>query len=141
MARTPKTWLQIPLAPKYEINQFGDVRNIASGVVVKPWIPKDRVADKQVYLRIETGGKAKSFHVSGLLYYVHGIIPKRKAHSRIPVPVVVSHGKNERYCFDSIRQAANFLATRIPKTAQRIHTAICSKHPKEFHGWKINYLR
>ena len=90
-------WLPIPLAPKYEINQRGDVRNIASGVVIKPWIPKDRVSDKQVYLRIKTGDrKAKSFHVSSLLYYVHGIIPKRKTHSRMVVPIIVSHGKNER---------------------------------------------
>jgi len=134
-------WLPIPLAPKYEINQCGTVRNIESGVVIKPWIPKDRVSDKQVYLRIETGGKAKSFHVSSLLYYVHGIIPRRKTHSRIVVPVIISRGKNERYCFDSIRQAAKFLAKQLQFSAAGVHVALCTNHPKEYHGWKINYLR
>ena len=137
-----ETWLQIPCAPKYEINRHGIVRNIKTGRIIKPWIPKGRTNDKQVYLRIKTGDrKAKSFHVSGLLYYVHGIIPKRKTPSRIVVPVIVSHGNNERYCFDSMRQAAKFLATRIPLTAGRIHVVLCTKRPKEFDGWRINYQR
>ena len=139
---TYETWLQIPCAPKYEINRHGIVRNIKTGRIIKPWIPKGRTNDKQVFLRIKTGDrKAKSFHVSGLLYYVHGIIPKRKTPSRIVVPVIVSHGNNERYCFDSMRQAAKFLATRIPLTAGRIHVVLCTKRPKEIYDWKINYQR
>ena len=139
---TAEIWLPIPVAPKYEINRRGDVRNIKSGRIVKPWIPKDRTNDKQVYLRIKTGDrKAKSFHVAGLLWLTHGIIPKRKTHSRIVVPVIVSHGNNERYCFDSMRQTAKFLATRIPLTAGRIHAVLCTKRPKELDGWRINYQR
>lgn len=134
-------WIQIPCAPKYEINDCGFVRNIESKCIVNPWIPKDRNGDKQVYLRINTGDKkSKSFHVSGLLWLTHGIIPKRETHSRIPVPVIVSRG-NERYYFDSCRQAASFIAKREKKHTAG-YAAIClSKRPKEFDGWRINYQR
>lgn len=134
-------WLPIPVAPKYEINDRGEVRNIKSGRIVKPWIPKDRVDDKQVFLRIKTGElKTKSFHVSSLLWLTHGIIPKRKTHSRLAVPVIVSHG-NERYYFDSCRQAAKFLAEREKKHSTRYIITLLGKRPKEIDGWRINYRR
>lgn len=136
------SWEQIPVAPLYEINKSGIVRNIQTKRIIKPWIPKDRKHDKQVFLRINRGDRrTKSFHVAGLLWLTHGIIPKRKTHSRIVVPVIVSHGNNERYFFDSMRQAAKFLAPRIPLTARRIHNVLCTKRPKELDGWRINYQR
>ena len=139
--KTVEKWVQIPVAPKYEINKSGKVRNIQSGKIVTPWIPKDRVADKQVYLRIKTGDKKpKCFHVSSLLWLTHGIIQKRKTHLRIAVPVIVSRG-NQVYYFDTCRQAGAFIAQR-----EKLHSAgyvakCLSKRPKEFDGWKINYQR
>ena len=134
-------WVQIPVAPKYEINRRGVVRNIENGKIVNPWMPSDRSCDQKVYLRIKTGDREpKSVHVSSLLWLTHGTIPKRHTHSRIPVPVVVSCG-NQSYCFDSCRQAGAFIAQR-----EKLHTAKyiavrLGKRPKEFDGWKINYLR
>lgn len=134
-------WIQIPCAPKYEINNHGDVRNIESGRVIKPWTPKDRKVDKQVNLRIETRGKKiRSFHVAGLLWLTHGIIPKRQTHSRLAVPVIVSHG-NEKYYFDSCRQAGAFIARREKKHTAGYIAARLSRRPKEFDGWRINYQR
>lgn len=145
MATTHKknyeTFIQIPIAPKYEISQYRNVRNISTGKIIKPWIPKGRVKDEQVRLRVGAGGKAKNFHVAGLFYYVYGTAFKRKTHLRIPVPVIVSRGKNESYYFDSLRKAAQFLAKQIPLSAGRIHVILCEKHPKEFHGWRLNYQR
>ena len=134
-------WAQIPVAPKYEISNLGVVRNIESKKIITPWIPKDRVADKQVYLRIETGDKKpKGFHVSGLLWLTHGIVPKRETHSRIAVPNVVSRG-NQVYYFDSCRQAGAFIAQREKLHSAEYIAARLSKRPKEFDGWKINYQR
>lgn len=134
-------WIQIPCAPKYEINNRGDIRNIESGHVIKPWTPKDRKVDKQVNLRIETSGKkVRSFHVAGLLWLTHGIIPKRQTHSRLAVPVIVSHG-NEKYYFDSFRQAGAFIARREKKHTAKYIAVRLSRRPKEFDGWRINYQR
>lgn len=55
-------WIQIPCAPKYEINDRGVVRNIKTGRLIKPWVPKDRIGDKQFALCLVTGGKPKNFH-------------------------------------------------------------------------------
>lgn len=136
-----ENWVQIPIAPMYEINPFGKIRNIKTGNIIKPRIPKGSVGNKQVKLYITSGGKQKKFHVSGLVYLVHGIIPKTKTHSRIPVPVIVSRGKNESYYFDSLRKAAQFLAKQIPLSAGWIHVILSEKHPKEFRGWRLNYQR
>lgn len=132
-------WIQIPVAPKYEINRRGDVRNRESKRVVKPWTPPDRKHDRQVSLRIVTGGKTKSFHVGGLLRLTHGIISKHKTHSRLPVPVVVSSG-NQIYYFKTCRQAAHFLATVTPNTTGYIFTRLAVR-VKEFCCWRINYQR
>ena len=133
-------WIQIPVAPMYEINNRGQIRNIKSGRFVKPWTPKDRIDDKQFALCIVTGGKPKNFHQSSLLWLTHGIIPKRQTHSRICVPVIVSHG-NEKYYFDSCRQAGAFIARREKKHTAGYIAARLSRRPKEFDGWRINYQR
>ena len=139
--KTVEKWVQIPCAPKYEINKSGKVRNIESGKIVTPWIPKDRVADKQVFLRIETGDKkSKGFHVSSLLWLTHGIIQKRKTHLRIVVPVIVSRG-NQSYHFDSCRQAAKFLAKCDGQHTAGTVVHLLSRRTKEIFGWKINYQR
>ena len=134
-------WLQIPVAPKYEINQRGDVRNMKTGRLLKSWIPKGRIANKQVVLSIEKEGKPKHLHVhvSSLLWLTHGIIPKRETHSRIVVPVIISRG-NERHFFDSCRQAAKFIAERVHYVADHI-VHLLSKRREEIYGWKINYQR
>lgn len=135
---TCETWLQIPCAPKYEINQRGDVRNIKTGKIIKPWIRKDRKSDKQVYLLIETGGKAKSFHVSSLLWLTHGIVAKRSVRAKL-VPVIISR-ENEKYCFDSCSQAAQFIARREHYSAEYVQHHL-SKRREEIYGWKITYKR
>ena len=133
-------WLPIPDAPLYEISARGVVRNIESKRVVKPWVPKDRKHDKQVFLRIKRGDRqTKSFHVKGLLFLVHGKISKEHTHARIPVPVVVSKG-NRVYYFETCRKAAYGLAPLVEaKPGCLIHVFAARK--KEFRGWKIIYQR
>lgn len=133
-------WLPIPIAPLYEISNRGVVRNIKSKRVVKPWTPKKRKHDKQVFLRIKRGDRqAKSFHVKGLLWLVHGKISKAHTHARIPVPVILSKG-NQVYYLESCRKAAFFLAPLVD-AKPRYLVQIFANRKKEFHGWKINYQR
>ena len=140
MTYESEKWLQIPCAPKYEINKRGQVRNIESGRYVKPWVPKDRIGDKQVSLCIVTGERPKNFHLSSLLWLTHGIIPERKNHSRLVVPVIVSRG-NERHFFDSCRQAAQFLSGRDGQHAAGYIIHLLSRRNEEIFGWRINYQR
>ena len=138
---TCEKWLPIPVAPKYEINQRGDVRNIKTGRTLKPIIRGGRTDDKHFYLYhiTNTNGAPRSFPQSSLLWLTHGIIPKRKNHSRLFVPVIVSRG-GERYYFDSSRQAAQFIARREHYSAMTVAIRL-SKRQKEIYGWKINYQR
>ena len=123
----------------YEINNFGVVRNIKSKHVIKPWTPKDRKHDQQVYLRVERGGKTKSFHVKGLLYLVHGNASNRHTHARVWLPVVVSKG-NQVYYFETCRKAAKFLAPLTNYTAGSLATRFAAR-VNEIGGWKIVYQR
>ena len=90
---TSETWLQIPCAPKYEINRRGDVRNIKTGRIIKPWICKDR--GNRIYFDLYVGepSERKKFLQTSLLWRTHGIVPKNSARL---VPVIVSRG-DERY--------------------------------------------
>ena len=138
---TSETWLPIPVAPKYEINRRGDVRNIKSGRTLKPLIRKDRLGNVYFSLRLDehSNGKHKTFHRSGLLWLTHGIIPKCKTHSRIVVPVIVSRG-NERHYFDNCKQAARLLARREHYSVNHV-AHLFYERQKEIYGWRINYQR
>lgn len=132
-------WLQIPCAPKYEINKRGQVRNIKTGHILKPYTRKGRVEDKRICLRIEKDNSTRYFSQAGLLWLTHGIIPKRKTYSRLAVPVIVSHG-NERYYFDSCNKAAQFLSRREHYAVITIGIHLSKRH-EEIFGWRINYQR
>lgn len=132
-------WIQIPCAPRYEINGCGDVRNIKTGYILKPLIRKNLCAVPQFYLYIGKGGKARTFHQTALLWLTHGKIPKRKTHSRLVVPVIVSRG-GESYWFESCRQAAKFLAEREQYSVSHAVTLLAFRR-EEIFGWRINYQR
>lgn len=130
-----ETWIQIPCAPKYEINQRGDVRNIKTGRLIKPRILKNRVKTKRFELYIGEDCIRKNFTQANLLWLTHGIIPKR-----LPViPVIVSRG-NQRYYFDNCTQAAQFLSRRECYSVSAAVYHLC-KRREEIYGWKINYQR
>ena len=59
-------WLQIPCAPKYEINRRGDVRNIKTGRLLK-WFVLNNGRDK---------GKRFHLHIEG--YVTQGLFIKRR---------------------------------------------------------------
>ena len=132
-------WLQIPVAPKYEINQRGDVRNIKTGRLLKWWTRKKCVGEKIFRLFVGKSRWARDFHQTALLWVTHGFIPKSNTHSRIVVPVIVSRG-NRRHYFDSCRQAAQFLAARVHYVAGYIEHLL-AKRREEIGGWRINYQR
>ena len=133
-------WEQIPVAPMYEISNRGVVRNIETKRVVKPWTPKDRKNDAQVFLRRFKGDrKTKSFHVKGLLYLVHGVASKKHTHARVAVPVIVKKG-NQLYHFETCRKAAYFLAPLVESTPNYVVQRFAAR-VKEFRGWAINYQR
>ena len=134
-----ENWIQIPCAPKYEINARGDVRNIKTGQILKPLFPKGRGTEPQFYLYAGRGSAARTFHQSSLLWLTHGKIPKRKTHSRLVVPVIISRG-GESYWFESCRQAAQFLARREHYAVITVGIHL-SKRRKEIYGWRINYQR
>lgn len=131
-------WLQIPCAPKYEINQRGDVRNIKTGQLLKPLTPRGRGKSTLFFLYVGNG-KGRSFNQSSLLWLTHGVIPKRKNHSRIAVPVIVSRS-GETYWFESSRQAAQFLARREHYAVITVKIRLSKRH-EEISGWRINYQR
>ena len=131
-------WIQIPCAPRYEINKRGDVRNIKTGRLLKPLTPRGRGSVPQFFLYIKDG-RGRSFFQSALLWLTHGIIPKRKNHSRLVVPVIVSRG-GERHYFDSCNQAAAFIAKREHYSVITVGIHL-SKRREEIYGWRINYQR
>ena len=134
-----ENWIQIPCAPKYEINQRGQVRNIKTGHILKPYIRKGRVEDIRICLRIEKDNSTRHFSQAGLLWLTHGEIPKRKTYSRIAVPVIISRG-GERHYFDSCNQAAAFIAKREHYSVITVGIHL-SKRREEIYGWRINYQR
>ena len=136
---TAENWLPIPVAPKYEINQRGDVRNVRTGKIIKPFAPKGHPQDKRFRLFVGKSRWAKHFHQTALLWLVHGVIPKRETYSRIAVPVIVSCG-GERYYFDSSRQAAQFIARREHYSAEYVGHLFAQRR-EEIFSWKINYQR
>jgi len=138
MTLEPENWIQIPCAPKYEINQRGDVRNIKTGQILKPLTPRGRGSTPQFFLYLKDG-RGRSFFQSALLWLTHGIIPKRKNHSRLVVPVIVSRG-GETYWFESCRQAGIFLAEREQYSVSHAVTLLAFRR-EEIFGWRINYQR
>ncbi|MBR4381993.1 MAG: hypothetical protein IKP64_00385 [Selenomonadaceae bacterium] len=132
-----ETWLPISVAPKYEINQRGDVRNIKTGRILKPWIRKDR-GSKQVSLYIGGRCNKKNFCLASLLWLTHGIVAKRSVRAKL-VPVIISR-ENEKYCFDSCSQAAQFLARREHYSVSGVRHHL-SKRREELKDWRINYQR
>lgn len=130
-----ENWIQIPCAPKYEMNNRGDVRNIKTGRLLKPLARKDRVNTKRFELSVGEDCIRKSFTQANLLWLTHGIIPKI-----LPfVPVIVSRG-NKRYYFDSCQQAARFIAERESYSIAAVVYHLC-KRREEIYGWRINYQR
>lgn len=134
-----ENWLQIPCAPKYEINKRGDVRNIKTGQFLKPYIRKGRRVDKVFTLCLTEGVRPKKFHQAALLWLTHGIIPKRKTHSRIALPAIISKG-NQKHYFDNCKQAARFLAPRVHYSVGHIEHMF-NQRREEIFGWRINYQR
>lgn len=133
-------WIQIPVAPKYEMNRRGDVRNIKTRRIVKPWQRKDRGHLKIFGLYLDEGKcHRKQFSQSSLLWLTHGIIPRRKDGVRLLVPVIVSRG-NERYYFESCSKAAQFIAHRKICTPSGVQYHF-SLRREEIYGWRINYQR
>lgn len=57
----------------------------------------------------------------------------------VPIAVTVSRG-NEKYSFDTCRQAARFIAEREHYATGSIKYYF-GKRREEVHGWKINYQR
>ena len=131
-----REWIQIPVAPMYEINNRGDVRNIKTGRIIKPWIPKDR--GNRIYFELYVGkpSERKKFLQTSLLWRTHGIVPKKSARL---VPVIVSRG-DERYSFDSCTHAAQFIARREHYSVDVVRYYL-NKRREEIFGWKINYQR
>lgn len=131
-------WLPIPLAPKYEINQRGDVRNIETKRIIKPQTRKGHGNDKQIGLYVGEKCKRKNFALASLLWLVHGIISEHSARAQF-VPVTVSRG-DEKYFFDTCRQAAQFLAKRESYSVSAVGYHLY-KRREEIYGWRIKYQR
>lgn len=127
-----ENWVQIPVAPKYEIDERGRVRNIKAGQILRQQKQQNGTRIYNLYI----GAKQKMFTVSYLLWLVHGKIPRKK--STVAIPVFVSKN-NERLHFDSCRQAATFIARRENYSATSVVRRL-SKHHAEIYGWRINYL-
>ena len=125
-------WIQIPVAPKYEIDERGRVRNIRTGQIQRQQKQPNGARIYNLYI----GAKQKTFTVSYLLWLVHGKIPRKK--STVAIPVFVSKN-NERLHFDSCRQAAIFIARREKYSPSSVIRRL-SKHHAEIYGWRINYL-
>lgn len=126
-------WLQIPVAPKYEINRRGDVRNTKTGRILKPIAHGN---DKRYSLIIGANSRQKTFSQKNLLWLVHGIDPERAPHL---LPVVISRN-GESYSFDTCKQAAQFIADREYYAVCSVTNYFC-KRREEVYGWRINYQR
>ena len=132
MARHNAEWVTIPVAPKYEMNLRGDVRNKTTGNLVKI----QRLKDNNVRVYLSTNGKRKIYSVSNLLWLTHGAVEKN---STLSLPVVISKG-NERHYFDSIRKATQFIACREFFSSSWTRE-LFTRRNKEIFGWRINYQR
>lgn len=132
MKTSGEFWIQIPVAPKYEISNHGRVRNIRTGKIRKPLKSKNHI--NQMSLCVDS--EKKFFSIANLLWLVHGLIKKRTTTS---LPVIISKG-NERYFFDSARAASRFLGKREHYAAGSAYCYL-QKRRKEIFGWRINYQR
>lgn len=126
-------WIQIPVAPKYEINQRGQVRNVKTGKILSTTLRYR--CSKNVNLHAD--GRRHWFTINNLLWLTHGKKPKRS--STVPVPVIVSKG-NAQCFFDSARKAAEFIADRENLVVRSVRVKLWRRH-KEIAGWRINYQR
>ena len=129
-------WVKVPFAPNYEVDRRGRVRNATTGNFIKPWM---RPQSNGVY-HFHVDGKIKKCTKNSLVWLTHGKILTSNTHSRLPVPVIISHG-NERYYFDTCRQAAFYLAKRDGNHTAKYTVTRFACRLKEIFGWKINYQR
>lgn len=121
-------WLPVPsLGYLYELNKRGALRNI-----------KTKLRNKNIggcyWLTIDKENVVVS--KTSLLWEVFGILPKNNRLRR--QPCIVSKG-NQRYHFDSLTEAAKFLAPKIFYSLSQVKYYFWQRKTYIF-GWRINYL-
>ena len=121
----------IPQAPNYEINECGRLRNRKTGRILKWLFTKTRSTRKTI-LRHE--GANVVVTLPSLMWQLHG----RLIHKKRPVQVVAECGYSKKF-FDSIKQCAQFLASRTGKNFNGIRYKL-SERKLNVYGWSIKYL-
>ena len=128
-------YLPIPsLKNKYEINQYGGVRNAITKKHLKSFV-RNNESRKVPSVRVFFEGRRKECSIQQLLWEVHGKIPQRKA--RQPLSVTICNS-GERLFFPSLNKAAIFLSRKVHYTKEWISQHL-AKRVTEFHGWQIIY--
>lgn len=125
-------WVTIPVAPNYEMDRHGRVRNKTTGRILKHVLAH---GCKSVSLKVDTTRRTM-FSISQLIWLTHGTVAKK---TTITVPIIVSKG-NQRHYFNTLRATAKFLADRENHPSSTVSDYLV-KRRKEVYGWRINYQR
>lgn len=123
-------FLQIPTAPKYEMNSKGTVRNIKTGKVIK-W--RYRGTSKQIVLRDEQG-KTICITYPSLMWLMFG----KRITQTGAIPVVATRGHRQLF-FHSCRSCALELA-KITNYAPSTFYNNMVMRKKQIGGWTFKYM-
>lgn len=124
------TFLQIPTAPKYEMNEQGTVRNVKTKKVIK-W--SYRGTSRQISLRDEQG-KTMCLTFPSLMWMMFG---KRVSHTGA-LPVVATKGHRQMY-FNSCRECAFALAKGMGYSPSTLYNNMVMRK-KQIGDWSFKYM-
>ena len=125
-------WVKVPsLNYLYEISKSGCLRNVRTKRVLK-LITR---ADGSAYYQAVVNGKVTSRSPIGLLWECHGIMPKKKPQT--PIPVTIQKGAEKKY-FPTMKECAEFLSKRVFLCTIYLR-CILSRRESEIYGWNIKY--
>ena len=133
--KTAEDWQPIySLNCRYEMNQFGDVRNAKTKKILKAKVLKNK---KLLIVRVYIAPyKIVGRSIQQLLWETHGILPKIRAHPKVAVNV---SNEDENYYFESMKAAARFLSDKVFYSVITIHRYLWKKRLPKIGEWKITY--
>lgn len=123
------TYEVIPWAPRYEINQFGAIRNRETGKTLT-WLKSKNTK----MMRISYQGKSYWVSQPSLLREMFGQ-PTRQGSAK---PVRLSKGNRSMY-FDSMNQCTGYLAKYCGLTKGTARYRLTARKA-EIAGWKVQYF-
>lgn len=126
------TFLPIPMAPRYVMNEYGIIRNTKTGKIIH-WRQRGPVTSRYTVVRNEAG-KNVCVTYSSLMWMLFG----RRIGKTAPIPVTATRGYRQLF-FQSCRQCAFALAKSINRSPSTLYNGMVMKK-KQIGGWTFEYL-